>query len=52
MEDESKKFKINMMNFNLKQTFFKKIRRKILRFSIHAEHKIFDICCGKNSKIL
>ena len=37
-----------MMNFNLKQTFFKKIRRKILRFPIHLENKIFDIFCGKN----
>ena len=30
------------------QRFFKKIGRKILRFQIHVEHKIFDVCGGKN----
>ena len=33
-EKKSKQFKINKMNFNVKQTFLKKLSRKIWRFSM------------------
>ena len=35
------------MNFNVKQAFFKKISRKIRRFSMHVKHKSLIFVVGK-----
>ena len=45
---KSKKSKINKMNCNVKQTFFKKLKRKIWRFSIHVEDKSLIFVVEKN----
>ena len=41
-------FKINKMNFNVKQTFFKRLSRKKLRFSLHVKHKSLIFVMKKN----
>ena len=36
------------MNFNVKQTFFKRLSRKKLRFSLHVKHKSLIFVVKKN----
>ena len=37
------------MNVNVKQTFFKKLRRKIQRFSMDLKHKSLIFVVGKTT---
>ena len=48
ISSNSRKGKINTMNFNLKQIFFIKLRRKIWRLSMHLKHKSLIFVGVKN----
>ena len=47
-EKSFKRFRINKMNFSVKQTFFKKLSRKIWRFAMHVKHKSLVFVMEKN----